>query len=252
MNNFQFKPPHNKILTDEQVKTLLRQARLGNQLAREKLIVNNLRLVLSVVRRFNQRNIEMDDLFQIGCIGLVKAIDDFDLTYDVKFSTYAVPKIIGEVRRYLRETGPLRVSRSLKELASQGIALKDSLQAKLGRRPTIAEIASELGVTNQELALALDAVSPVASLEAVIYEDDGNPISLGERLETKNESETSLFLKDVLSSLEEDQRRILLLRYFAEKSQTEVGIELGISQAQVSRIETRVLRDLRNKLNTKG
>ena len=114
MNNFQFKPPHNKILTDEQVKTLLRQARLGNQLAREKLIVNNLRLVLSVVRRFNQRNIEMEDIFQIGCIGLVKAIDDFDLTYDVKFSTYAVPKIIGEVRRYLRETGPLRVSRSLK------------------------------------------------------------------------------------------------------------------------------------------
>ncbi|NMB38345.1 MAG: SigB/SigF/SigG family RNA polymerase sigma factor [Firmicutes bacterium] len=251
MNSWHLELPHHKILADEEVRKLLYQAQIGDQQAREKLIECNLRLVASIIRRFEYRGIEIDDLFQIGCIGLVKAIDDFDLSYDVKFSTYAVPKIIGEVKRYIRESGPLRVSRSLKQLASRGIAVKDHLTAKLGRTPLISEIAGELGVTSEELTAALDAVSPVVSLQEIIYEDDGNPISLADQMQITIE-DSSLYLKDILNSLDEEERRLLLLRYFAEKSQTEVAAEFGISQAQVSRIETRILHELRNQLETKG
>lgn len=251
MNSWHFGLPDHEILAHEEVRKLLYQAQIGDKQAREKLIECNLRLVAGIIRRFDRRGIEMEDLFQIGCIGLVKAIDDFDLSYDVKFSTYAVPKIIGEVKKYMRESGPLRVSRSLKQLASRGIAVKDDLAAKLGRTPIISEIAGELGVTSEELTAALDAVSPVISLQEIIYDDNGSPISLADQMQVTIE-DSSFYLKDILNSLDEEERRLLLLRYFAEKSQIEVAAEFGISQAQVSRIETRILRELRNQLRTKG
>ncbi len=251
MNSWHFGLPDHEILAHKEVRKLLYQAQIGDKQAREKLIECNLRLVAGIIRRFDRRGIEMEDLFQIGCIGLVKAIDDFDLSYDVKFSTYAVPKIIGEVKKYMRESGPLRVSRSLKQLASRGIAVKDDLAAKLGRTPIISEIAGELGVTSEELTAALDAVSPVISLQEIIYDDNGSPISLADQMQVTIE-DSSFYLKDILNSLDEEERRLLLLRYFAEKSQIEVAAEFGISQAQVSRIETRILRELRNQLRTKG
>jgi len=239
------------VLSGKEVRTLLKQTKLGDNEARQKLIESNLRLVRSIVARFADRGHEMDDLFQIGCIGLVKAIDDFDLSYDVKFSTYAVPKIIGEIKRYIRESSPLKVSRSLRELASRGIAVKDQLTKKLGRTPLISEIAQELGTAKEELIAALEAVSPVLSLQQVVHEDEGDSILLEDQVAVEPE-ETSLYLKDILRRLDETERRLLLLRYIAEKSQMEVAADIGISQAQVSRIEKRILQQLRKQLQTKG
>ncbi|NLM69630.1 MAG: SigB/SigF/SigG family RNA polymerase sigma factor [Firmicutes bacterium] len=239
------------VLSGKEVHTLLKQTKLGDNEARQKLIESNLRLVRSIVARFADRGHEMDDLFQIGCIGLVKAIDDFDLSYDVKFSTYAVPKIIGEIKRYIRESSPLKVSRSLRELASRGIAVKDQLTKKLGRTPLISEIAQELGTAKEDLIAALEAVSPVLSLQQVVHEDEGDSILLEDQVAVEPE-ETSLYLKDILRRLDETERRLLLLRYIAEKSQMEVAADIGISQAQVSRIEKRILQQLRKQLQTKG
>ena len=239
------------VLSGKEVRTLLKQTKLGDNEARQKLIESNLRLVRSIVARFADRGHEMDDLFQIGCIGLVKAIDDFDLSYDVKFSTYAVPKIIGEIKRYIRESSPLKVSRSLRELASRGIAVKDQLTKKLGRTPLISEIAEELGTAKEDLIAALEAVSPVLSLQQVVHEDEGDSILLEDQVAVEPE-ETSLYLKDILRRLDETERRLLLLRYIAEKSQMEVAADIGISQAQVSRIEKRILQQLRKQLQTKG
>lgn len=239
------------VLSGKEVRTLLKQTKLGDNEARQKLIESNLRLVRSIVARFADRGHEMDDLFQIGCIGLVKAIDDFDLSYDVKFSTYAVPKIIGEIKRYIRESSPLKVSRSLRELASRGIAVKDQLTKKLGRTPLISEIAQELGTAKEDLIAALEAVSPVLSLQQVVHEDEGDSILLEDQVAVEPE-ETSLYLKDILRRLDETERRLLLLRYIAEKSQMEVAADIGISQAQVSRIEKRILQQLRKQLQTKG
>lgn len=239
------------VLSGKEVRTLLKQTKLGDNEARQKLIESNLRLVRSIVARFADRGHEMDDLFQIGCIGLVKAIDDFDLSYDVKFSTYAVPKIIGEIKRYIRESSPLKVSRSLRELASRGIAVKDQLTKKLGRTPLISEIAQELGTAKEDLIAALEAVSPVLSLQQVVHEDEGDSILLEDQVAVEPE-ETSLYLKDILRRLDETERRLLLLRYIAEKSQMEVAADIGISQAQVSRIEKRILQQLWKQLQTKG
>lgn len=239
------------VLSGKEVRTLLKQTKLGDNEARQKLIESNLRLVRSIVARFADSGHEMDDLFQIGCIGLVKAIDDFDLSYDVKFSTYAVPKIIGEIKRYIRESSPLKVSRSLRELASRGIAVKDQLTKKLGRTPLISEIAQELGTAKEDLIAALEAVSPVLSLQQVVHEDEGDSILLEDQVAVEPE-ETSLYLKDILRRLDETERRLLLLRYIAEKSQMEVAADIGISQAQVSRIEKRILQQLRKQLQTKG
>lgn len=243
--------PDRAPLNDEEVRDLISQAQAGNLEARNFLVENNLRLVVSIANRFENRGIEMEDLYQIGSIGLVKAIDDFDLSYDVKFSTYAVPKIIGEIKRYIRESSPLKVSRSLRELASRGIAVKDQLTKKLGRTPLISEIAQELGTAKEDLIAALEAVSPVLSLQQVVHEDEGDSILLEDQVAVEPE-ETSLYLKDILRRLDETERRLLLLRYIAEKSQMEVAADIGISQAQVSRIEKRILQQLRKQLQTKG
>lgn len=239
------------ILPDHEVRRLLKEAQSGSDAARQKLVECNLRLVRSIVMRFAHRDAEMDDLFQIGCIGLIKAIDDFDLSYDVKFSTYAVPKIIGEIKRYLREASPMKISRSLRELASRALAVKDNLASELGRPPLIGEIAGELGVSKEELIAALEAVAPVMSLQQVILEDEGEGVRLEAQIGSEPDGDV-LYLKDVLQSLEPDERRLLLLRYFAEQSQVEVAKIFGVSQAHISRIEKRILNELRNKLETKG
>jgi len=243
--------PKHPILSDEEMRVLLSQAQSGSAEAKERIVECNLRLVASIVSRYSDRDADMDDLFQIGCIGLVKAIDGFDLSYEVKFSTYAVPKIIGEIKRYLREATPLRVSRSLRELASKGLAVKEQLTNQLGRTPLVSEIAAELQISNEELIAAFDAVSPLMSLQQVVHEDDGDAILLEDQLAVEPE-DTPLVVKDILSSLNADERRLLLLRYFAEKSQIEVAADLGISQAQVSRIEKRILEHLRKQLQMKG
>lgn len=245
--NFQDYP----VLPDQEVRKLLTQAQSGHEPARQRLVECNLRLVRSIVMRFANRDAEMDDLFQIGCIGLIKAIDDFDLSFNVKFSTYAVPKIIGEVKRYLRETAPLKISRSLRELASRALAAKDHLANELGRPPLISEIASELGTAKEDLITALEAVTPMMSLQQVIVEDEGEGISLEDQIASEPDSD-DIYLKDVLQSLDPDERRLLLLRYFAEKSQTEVAKVFGVSQAQISRIEKRILQQIRRQLETKG
>ncbi len=245
------KLPDYPLLSDQQVRQLLNQSQLGDDKARKQLIESNLRLVKSIVGRFSNRGLEMEDLFQVGCIGLVKAIDDFDLSFAVKFSTYAVPKIIGEIKLYIRESSSIKISRALKEIASDAIAVKDQLTQDFGRSPLIGEIAEKIGVSNETLVSALDAVAPVVSLQAIVHEDEGESILLEDRLAGQDFDSTEDF-KTILASLAEDERRLILLRYFAEKSQTEVAVAMGVSQAQVSRLERKILACLRDKLETKG
>lgn len=247
MNDWHMELPPRKLYTDQQVRELISKTQSGDTVARDTLIESNLRLVSSITNRFKNRGFEMEDLFQIGCIGLVKSIDNFNLAYDVKFSTYAVPKIIGEIKRYIRETSTLHVSRSLKELASKGIATKDKLTLQLGRTPLINEIATELGCTNEELIVALDSVAPVLSLQQVVHETDGDSLTLGEQI-ADQQNDTIFYLQDIIDRLNSDERKLVMLRYFSEKSQTQVAVELGISQAQVSRLEKRILQDLRQNL----
>ncbi|MFB5067198.1 MAG: SigB/SigF/SigG family RNA polymerase sigma factor [Candidatus Wallacebacter cryptica] len=239
------------LLSSDETRVLLETAKLGDNEARQRLIECNLRLVRSIVARFANRGVEMDDLFQIGCIGLVKAIDDFDLSFDVKFSTYAVPKIIGEVKRYIRESSPLKVSRSLRELAAKALTAKEELSRKLGRDPVISEIAAEIGAAKEDLIAALEAAAPVLSLQQVVHEDEGDPILLEDQVAVEPEV-SGFYLKDAVRRLDETERRLLLLRYIAEKSQMEVAADIGISQAQVSRIEKRILQQLRSQLQAKG
>ncbi len=247
MNGWNIDIPDHPLLSDGETKELLQAAHAGDTQARSRLIESNLRLVLSIINRFQNRGFEMEDLFQVGSIGLVKSIDQFDLSYQVRFSTYAVPKIIGEIKRYIRESSTLHISRSLRELASKAIEAKDRLTDSLGRVPTINEIASKLGVEREDIVSALDSVSPIHSLQQVVYEDDGHPIMLEDQLAASADN-MSFYLRDILSSLDFDERRIVLLRYFAENSQTQVATLLGISQAQVSRIEKRVLAQIRKEL----
>lgn len=215
--------------------------------ARTQLVEENLPLVRSIVKRFLNRGFEYDDLFQVGALGLLKAILGFDLSYDVQFSTYAVPKIIGEIKRYMREDSPIHISRSLRELASIAIAAKDKLHNQLGRSPTVQELAQHLQVSVEELVSALDAVSPIRSLQEVVAEGDDEEVRL-ENILPAPANEERLALRRALESLEPSERKVILLRYFAEKSQTEVARLLGISQAQVSRIEKRIVAQLRHHL----
>lgn len=236
----------------DQTLMLIEKALAGDKAAREVLVEQNMGLVYSVVRRFKNRGVEMEDLIQIGCVGLLKAIDKFDVSYDVKFSTYAVPMITGEIKRFLRDDGMIKVSRSLKEASWKAYAARESLERKLGREPSLNEIAEEIQVSVEELALALDASAEVESLHKVIYQGEGNDISLMDRIEEPvSQGELLLnrmLLEEILQTLEPKERQIIYLRYFGEKTQSDIAKMLSISQVQVSRMEKRILKKLRGEL----
>ena len=228
---------------------LIQKSHEGDKEARARLVEENTGLVWCVVKRFYNRGVEMEDLFQIGTIGLLKAIDKFDLNYDVKFSTYAVPMIAGEIKRFLRDDGMIKVSRSLKELSYKAYLCREKLQERFGREPSVTELAGELGVEPEELMAALDASSEVESLHKPIYQSDGQEVSLMDRLPWRAEPEEEvldhLLLKELLGGLEKEERQLIYLRYFADRTQAQAGKELGISQVQVSRLEKKILRRMK-------
>lgn len=221
----------------------------GNSEAREKLIQGNLRLVLSVIQRFSNRGEYVDDLFQVGCIGLIKAIDNFDLTQNVRFSTYAVPMIIGEIRRYLRDNNPVRVSRSLRDIAYRALQVRERLLSNNSAEPTIAQIAEQLEVPHEEVVFALDAIQEPVSLFEPIYNDGGDPILVMDQISDEKNSDDlwleEISIKEAMKRLNEREKLIVSLRFFNGKTQMEVADEIGISQAQVSRLEKAALKQLR-------
>jgi RNA polymerase sporulation-specific sigma factor len=232
------------------VRELVKRAQQGEKEARDRLVEANLRLVRSLVARFVSTSADPEDLFQLGCIGLLKAVDRFDLSYDVRFSTYAVPLILGEIRRYLRDDGPLRVSRSLKQLAQLARKSREKLAGEFGRDPTIAEIASDLGVSTEQLVEAMDGARAPASIHQTVHESDGDPIYLLDQLATEESQREGQWvdrvaLREGLSHLEPREQAVILLRFFRDKTQTEVAAILGCSQVQVSRLERRALEHIR-------
>ncbi len=240
------------VLNEEEKTALLHRIKAGDNEARTAFVNGNLKLVLSVVQRFSNRGEDPDDLFQIGCIGLIKAMDNFDLSQEVKFSTYAVPMIIGEIRRYLRDNNPIRVSRSLRDTAYKALGAKERLTATLSREPTIEEISKELGMRREEVVIALEAIVDPVSLYDSVYHDDSDTIFLMDQVRDIHETESNwveeISLRQAISSLSDREKRILALRFYAGKTQTEVAAEIGISQAQVSRLEKNALSEIKKFL----
>ena len=236
----------------EHTIALIQKSHQGDKEAREQLIKENAGLVWCVAKRFYGRGTEAEDLFQIGNIGLLKAIDKFAISYEVKFSTYAVPLISGEIKRFLRDDGMIKVSRSLKSTAAQAFQAKEILREKLGREPDIQEISDYLKIDREDLVLAMDAQVEVESLHRPVYQKDGNEVSLLEKLPQEEGTEEKvverILLAELLETLDKEERQLIYLRYFAEKTQSATGKQLGISQVQVSRMEKRILEKLRRKL----
>ncbi|MCL4515233.1 MAG: SigB/SigF/SigG family RNA polymerase sigma factor [Firmicutes bacterium] len=243
-------PPH-RVLTDQEVRSLLFQARRGDRGAREELVNCNLRLVASIVQRFANRGYELEDLFQIGCVGLVKAVDKFDTGFAVKFSTYAVPLIMGEIQGFLRDDHPIKIGRSTKEAARQIRRVQEEMANQLGREPTLNEVAARVDLPPEELVAVLDAVQTPVSLQEVIGEDD-QPIFLEDQMAAGTDASAqtieSLALQQALAQLGERDRRIVQLRFFQGKTQSEVAGLLGLSQVQVCRLEKKALLSLRGLL----
>ena len=241
------------ILSQQEKEELMIKIKEGDDAAREKYIKGNLRLVLSVVQRFAASGENLDDLFQIGCIGLIKAIDNFDLSQQVKFSTYAVPMIIGEIRRFLRDNSQIRVSRSLRDTAYKAIYAKERLMKEKQKEPTISEIATEIGVEKEDIVFALDAIQSPVSLYEPVYCDGGDTLYVMDQISDTKSSEDSwvsnLALRDAIARLGEREKEIIRLRFFAGKTQMEVAKEINISQAQVSRLEKNALKTMRNYLS---
>lgn len=237
------------VLSREEKKALFIKIKRGDMQAREKFIRGNLRLVLSVIQRFSGRGENPDDLFQVGCIGLIKAIDNFDLSQNVQFSTYAVPMIIGEIRRYLRDNNAIRVSRSLKDIAYKAMHVRERLAKLNSKEPTISEIAKELDLPKEDVVIALDAVAEPMSLFEPVYHDGGEAIYVMDQVkDSKNNDENwlqSIALSEAMKRLGEREKHILNLRFFKSRTQMEVAKEIGISQAQVSRLEKNALKQLR-------
>ena len=231
---------------------LIGRSHQGDKEARDTLFKENTGLIYSVAKRFLGRGVEMEDLFQIGSIGLLKAVDHFDPSYEVRFSTYAVPMIVGEIKRFLRDDGILKVSRSLKENCGRIYQAKEKLEKELGREPGLDEIAAEVELSLEEVILALESTAEVESLHKTIYQGDGNDISLMDRLpEKENGQEQALdriFLDEMLQSLDARERQLICMRYFQNRTQTEIAAELGVSQVQVSRMEKRILKKLKEKI----
>ena len=240
------------VLKAEEKEELFRRIKEGDEKARELYIKGNLRLVLSVIKRFSNSSENMDDLFQIGCIGLIKAIDNFDTTLNVKFSTYAVPMIIGEIRRYLRDNNSIRVSRSLRDIAYRAIYAKETYMKTNLREPTISEIASEIGINKEMIVYAMDAIQNPVSLFEPVYTEGGYTLYVMDQIsDKKNKEETwveNLSLREAINRLNKRERHIIDLRFYEGKTQMEVAQEIGISQAQVSRLEKNALKTMRNYL----
>ena len=241
-----------KVLKSDETQALLLRAKAGDLQAREELIAGNLRLVLSVIQRCANRGENADDLFQVGCIGLIKAIDNFNTDLDVKFSTYGVPMIVGEIRRYLRDNSAMRVSRAMRDTAYRVLQAKESYMAQHQKEPTVEEIAQMLGIRREEVVFALDAILEPVSLYEPVYSDSGDTICVMDQLkDSRNTDEMWLeriALKEAVSRLTQRERKILAMRFFQGKTQMEVSAEIGISQAQVSRLEKNALRQIRREL----
>ncbi len=240
-----------KVLKESEKMELLRRVKQGDMNARDELIRGNLRLVLSVIQRFTGRGESPDDLFQVGCIGLIKAIDNFDITQPVRFSTYAVPMIMGELRRYLRDNAPVRVSRSMRDLAYRAMQAKERLTTANGKEPKIEEIAKELSVPRKDVVVALEAVSEPISLYEPVFSESGDSVYILDQIGDNNDEMnwlSEISLKEAIRELGQREKRILNLRYFVGKTQVEVAKEIGISQAQVSRLEKGAIQKIKNRL----
>lgn len=237
------------VIPEKELKDYFLKIYAGDKQAREAFIRGNLRLVLSVVQRFAMRGENMDDLFQVGCVGLIKAVDNFDLKQMVKFSTYAVPMIIGEIRRYLRDNNSIRVSRSLRDTAYKAFQVRNALASKNAEEPTVEQIAKEMQMATEDVVFALDAVQDPISLSQPVYQDGGDALYVMDSIADERNSDetwmTSIALKDAVSKLGERERNIIYLRYFEGKTQMEVAEEIHISQAQVSRLEKSAIKNMR-------
>lgn len=238
-----------KVLNNEEKKDLMLKIKKGDKAAREIFISGNLKLVLSVIQRFTNRGENMDDLFQVGCIGLIKALDNFDLSHDVKFSTYAVPMIIGEIRRYLRDNNSIRVSRSMRDTAYKALQVKERLTVSLQRDPTIEELAKEMELPKEDIIIALDSIVDPVSLYEPVYTDGGDSIFVMDQIKDNCNIDDNwleeISLKEAIKVLSDREKRILSLRFFEGKTQMEVANEVGISQAQVSRLEKNALDSIK-------
>ncbi|MBE6992547.1 MAG: RNA polymerase sporulation sigma factor SigG [Ruminococcaceae bacterium] len=241
-----------KVLKNDEIKELLVKIKDGDEEARQKMISGNLRLVLSVIQKFSSRGENADDLFQVGCVGLIKAIDNFDTSLDVKFSTYGVPMIIGEIRRYLRDNSAIRVSRSMRDNAYRILQVKERYINEFQKEPTVDQIAKELGLKREDVVFSLDAIADPVSLYEPVYSDGGEPITVMDQVrDTKNTDEhwlESIALKEAIKCLGEREKQILALRFYDGKTQMEVASEVGISQAQVSRLEKNAINAVRKNM----
>ncbi len=238
-----------KVLSSEEMTILFKKLKKGDAFARDQLVNGNLKLVLAILKKFNHRTDNMDDLFQIGCIGLLKAIDNFDLIHQVKFSTYAVPMILGEVRRYLRDNNSLRISRSLKDIAYKTLKIKEELTNSKGREPSLKEVCELLEIKELDALMALDALKEPISMSEPIYNDGGDTIYLADQLEDKKEEtfnwEIKMILEDAINRLKDKEKLILIERFIIGKTQMEIADEIGISQAQVSRLEKNAINNVK-------
>ena len=241
-----------RVLSAEESRTLLVRAKSGDLAARDALVEGNLRLVLSVLQRFAGRGENMDDLFQVGCIGLLKAIENFDVSLGLRFSTYGVPMISGEIRRYLRDGSPLRVSRSLRDTAYHVLQAREKLTADTGREPTEDELAEALGIRRQDIVFALDAISDPVSLYEPVFSDSGESLcvmdQVGDKRNTDEQWLEQIALSNAVEALDQREKRILALRYYAGRTQTEVASDIGISQAQVSRLEKSAIAKIKKNM----
>ncbi len=240
-----------KVLTEREKIELLKRTKNGDLAAREELVNGNLRLVLSVIQRFTQRGENLDDLFQVGCIGLIKSIDNFDISQNVRFSTYAVPMIIGEIRRYLRDNNAIRISRSLRDTAYKAMQAKEQLTNNMNREPTIEEIAAQLSLPKEDVVLALESIVDPVSLYEPIYSDGGDTIYVMDQIGDGSDDRSwldEIALKEAIRNLSDREKRILNLRFFKGMTQIEVSAEIGISQAQVSRLEKGALERIKKQL----
>lgn len=248
--------PRFPLLKDEEMRGLIKISQEGDRYARDRLVNCNLKLVFNLVKRFQNRGYELEDLFQIGCIGLIKAIDKFDLSYDVKFSTYAVPMIVGEIRRFLRDDNPVKISRSLKELAFKVQQARERLTGKIGREPTVGEVAEEMGINREEVVEAMEASQSPASIYETLHQDDGDPIFLLDQLKDSSAGDAPMIdrlsVKELLQVLPERDRKILIWRFFEDRTQADIALRLGLSQVQISRLERQAIKKIKDLLGHAG